>query len=95
MASARVYRHAVRGPDCGAHRMRRDGYSRRSSRIYQRGDGQGGAVNRNEGLHSVWRGKWRRLVRRTKGDTKSLAMLVYSLALVCWHRWAKFNFSAS
>ena len=26
MASARVYRHAVRGPDCGAHRMRRDGY---------------------------------------------------------------------
>ena len=38
--------------------------------------GRGGAVNRNEGLHSVWRGK---LMRRTKGYTKNVAMLVYSL----------------
>ena len=49
--------------------------------------GKGGAVNWNEGLHSVWRGKLRRLVRRTKGYTKSIEMLVYSLALVCWQGW--------
>ena len=45
--------------------------------------GKGGAVNWNEGLHSVWRGKLNRLMRRTKGYTKSVEMLVYSLALVC------------
>ncbi len=49
--------------------------------------GKGGAVNWNEGLHSVWRGKLRRLMRRTKGYTKSIEMLVYSLALVCWQGW--------
>ena len=48
--------------------------------------GKGGAVNWNEGLHSVWRGKLNRLIRRTKGYTKSIEMLVYSLALVCWRR---------
>ena len=53
--------------------------------------GKGGAVNWNEGLHSVWRGKLNRLMRRTKGYTKSIEMLVYSLALVCWHRWRKSN----
>ncbi len=42
--------------------------------------GRGGALHWNEGLHSVWRG---RLMRRTKGYTKSMAMLEYSLALVC------------
>ena len=47
--------------------------------------GKGGVVNWNEGLHSEWRGKLNRLMRRTKGYTKSLEMLVYSLALVCWH----------
>lgn len=53
--------------------------------------GKGGAVNWNEGLHSVWRSKLNRLVRRTKGYTKSVEMLVYSLALVCWRQWAKPN----
>ena len=53
--------------------------------------GKGGAVNRNEGLHSVWRGKLNRLGRRTKGYTKSAAMLAYSLALVCWRQWLKSN----
>ena len=51
--------------------------------------GKGGAVNWNEGLHSVWRGQLRRLMRRTKGYTKSVEMLVYSLALVCWRGWLK------
>ena len=49
--------------------------------------GKGSAVNWNEGLHSVWRGKLNRLMRRTKGYTKSIEMLVYSLALVCWRQW--------
>ena len=53
--------------------------------------GKGGAVNWNEGLHSVWRGKLNRLMRRTKGYTKSIEMLVYSLALVCWRQWLKSN----
>ena len=48
--------------------------------------GKGGAANWNEGLHSVWRGKLDRLVRRTKGYAKSVDMLVYSLALVCWQQ---------
>ena len=43
---------------------------------------KGGAVNRNEGLHSVWRGKLNRLARRTKGYTKSVEMLVGSIAWV-------------
>ena len=53
--------------------------------------GKGSAVNWNEGLHSVWRGKLNRLMRRTKGCTKSITMLVYSLALVCWQQWEKSN----
>ena len=53
--------------------------------------GKGGAVNWNEGLHSVWRGKLNRLVRRTKGYAKSIEMLVYSLVLVCWRQWVKSN----
>ena len=44
--------------------------------------GKGGAVNRNEGLHSMLRGKLNRLVRRTKGYSKSLTMLSLSLAMV-------------
>ena len=46
--------------------------------------GKGGAVNWNEGLHSVWRGKLNRLMRRAKGYTKSIEILVYFLTLVCW-----------
>ena len=53
--------------------------------------GKGGAVNRNEGLHSAWRGKLNRLARRTKGYTKKVEMLVCSPALVCWRQWRKPN----
>ena len=45
--------------------------------------GKGGAVNRNEGLHSRLRDKLRRLQRKTKGYSKSVAMLRDSIALVC------------
>ena len=45
--------------------------------------GKGGAVNWNEGFHSWCRGKLNRLGRRTKGYTKSVAMLEYSLVLLC------------
>ena len=53
--------------------------------------GKGGAVNwnaelapgLNRGLNSVCRAKLNRLMRRTKGYTGSLEMLVYSLALIC------------
>ena len=44
--------------------------------------GKCGAVNWNEGLRSMLRGKLNRLVRRTKGYTKSIEMLVNLLALV-------------
>ena len=44
--------------------------------------GKGGAVNWNEGLHSRCRGQLNRLHRRTKGYTKSVTMLGYSLALL-------------
>ena len=47
--------------------------------------GKGSEVNRNEGLHSVLRGKLNRLVRRTKGYSKSVEMLSGSLAMV-WIR---------
>ena len=43
--------------------------------------GKGGAVNRNEGLHSKLMSKLNRLVRRTKGYTKSVAMLKHLLAI--------------
>ena len=45
--------------------------------------GKGGAVNWNEGLHSVWWGKLNRLHRRIKGYSKSANMLRDSIALVC------------
>ena len=44
--------------------------------------GKGGAVNRNEGLHSRLRDRLKRLQRKTKGYTKSVAMLRDSIALV-------------
>ena len=47
--------------------------------------GKGGEVNRNEGLHSVLRSKLNRLVRKTKGYSKSLEMLTGSLAMM-WLR---------
>ena len=43
--------------------------------------GKGGEVNRNEGLHSVLRSKLNRLVRKTKGYSKSVEMLSASLAM--------------
>ena len=45
--------------------------------------GKGGAVNRNEGLHSQLRDQLNRLHRRTKGYSKSWRMLEGSVALVC------------
>ena len=51
--------------------------------------GKGGPVNWNEGLHSFLRSQLNRLVRRTQGYTKSIAMLVYSVALVCQQMAAK------
>ena len=30
-------------------------------------------------------------MRQTKGYTRSIAMLAYSLALVCWQQWEKSN----
>lgn len=47
--------------------------------------GIGGAVNRNEGLHSFLRGKLNRLVRRTKGYSKTEGALQDGLRLV-WMR---------
>ena len=44
--------------------------------------GKCGAVNWNEGLHSMLRGKLNRLARRTKGCAKSVDMLVNPLAWV-------------
>ena len=43
--------------------------------------GKGGAVNWNEGLHSRLRGKLNRLIRSTKGYSKSAIMLRNSIAL--------------
>ena len=43
---------------------------------------KGREANRNEGLHSVLRGKLNRLARRTKGYTKKVEMLSGSLALL-------------
>ena len=44
--------------------------------------GKGPETNRNEATHGVLRRKLNRLARRTQGYSKSLAMLVDSLALV-------------
>ena len=80
-------------PDAGLYRS--DAY-----RVYQwfpqdrHVVGKGGAVNWNEGLHSVWRSKLNRLARRTKGYTKSVETLAYSLALVCWRQWLTSNITA-
>ena len=66
-----------------AERYRTDGY-----RVYdwlpadRHQVGKGSAVNWNKGLHSWCREKLNRLHRRTKGYTKSVAMLSGSLALL-------------
>lgn len=44
--------------------------------------GKGSEVNRNEGVHSQLRDRLRRLQRKTKGYTKSVALLRDSVALV-------------
>ena len=44
--------------------------------------GKGGAVNRNDGLHSVLSGKLNGLVRSAKGYSKTDGMLTLSIALV-------------
>ena len=44
--------------------------------------GKGSEVNRNEGTHSRWRDRLRRLQRQTKGYSKSLDMLTGSIAWV-------------
>ena len=49
--------------------------------VNKRRVGKGGAVNRNEGLHSALRGKLNRLVRRTKGCAKGVGMPVKLFAL--------------
>ena len=43
---------------------------------------KGREINRNEGLHSVLRGKLNRLARKTKGYTKGKEMLIGSLAFL-------------
>ena len=45
--------------------------------------GKGHEANRNEGKHSVLRSKLNRLIRRTKGYSKSEEVLRDSVALVC------------
>lgn len=48
--------------------------------------GKYGAVNWNDGLHSMLRGRLNRLVMHTKEYTKSMAMLVKMLALAFAHK---------
>ncbi|MXY47235.1 MAG: IS1 family transposase, partial [Chloroflexi bacterium] len=45
--------------------------------------GKGSEVNGNDRLHSVLRGKLNRLARKTRGYSKSVEMLLDSVALVC------------
>ena len=45
--------------------------------------GKGREANRNEGKHSVLRDKLNRLIRKTKGYSKSEEVLRDSVALVC------------
>ena len=48
--------------------------------------GKGGVVNRMRGWRSKLRGKLNRLVRRTKGYTKSVEMLIHLLAIALEER---------
>ena len=45
--------------------------------------GKGKLANRNEGLHSEYRGRLKRLARATTGYTKQVWALRGSLALLC------------
>ena len=48
--------------------------------------GKGQLANRNEGLHSEYRGRLKRLARATVGYTKHVWGLRGSLALLCLRR---------
>ena len=82
---AALLRLLERLPD--AERYETDGY-----RVYEwlphnkHVVGKGGTANWREGLHSMLRGKLNRLVRRTKGYTKNVEMLVKLLALAFAHK---------
>ena len=78
-------------PEAGQYRSDAYGVYRAWLPLDQHAVGRGRAVDRNEGLHSVWRGRLNRLMRRTKGYTKSVAMPAYSLALVCRRGRCKVN----
>lgn len=52
--------------------------------------GKGGAVNRNEGLHSVLRSKVNSLVLRTKGYSKSVRTLESLLSLTFLERFGPY-----
>ncbi len=102
MARPQAQRHGLRCPDCGSNRRSKHGFNQGMQRYrcgdcgrrYQPGAARGGQGRGGElerGLHSVWRGRLNRLMRRTKGYTKSVAMLAYSLALVCWRGHCKVN----
>ena len=52
-------------------------------RLHRHVVGKGREGNRNEGLHSRLRDKLNRMHRRTKGYSKSIALLTDSIALVC------------
>ena len=58
--------------------------------VNKRRVGKGGAVNRNDGLHSALRVGLNRLVRRTKDYSKTDGMLDLSLALV-WLKNVRFS----
>ena len=73
MAGKRVYRKDMQCPRCGSNWLPQNRHV----------VGKGLEANRNEGLHSVLRGKLNRLIRRTKGYSKSEAMLRDSIALLC------------
>ena len=69
-----------------AERYRSDGYEAYGwLPTGSREVGKGSEVNRNEGLHSVSRGKPNGLGRSVEGYSKSVEMLVGSLAMV-WLR---------
>ena len=77
-------RRSRRLPD--AHRYRRDPYAGYGGLPPARPVvGQGGAVNKHEGLHAVWRWQLHRWVRRTKGYRQSAAMREGLLSMV-WLR---------
>ena len=51
--------------------------------------GKGKLANRNEGLHSEYRGRLKRLARATTGYAKQVWVLRGSLALLCLRPWPR------